>query len=323
MTVTAQKPKYGLLKRIFKVLLMALATTCSLLTLGGFWGASSYFLNLMSHFRVQYAVTLFICTLLLWLLGKRKAALLALCFALVNMAEIVPLYQKPVLKQAAGDKNTFSILQMNIFSENLQHNEVIREIERFDPDVIVMEEVNLRWYKALRQVKQAYPYLEEAVRKDNIGVMVMSRIPLENTQIIDFNDARMPSMVTRLQVNGQQVTLIATHPLSPRSRTNFHLRNNQLYAIAEAFKEYSDPLIMVGDLNITSFSPVFDRFLKTIGLYDSRKGFGVQPTWPAPFARVGIAIDHVLLSRKIRVLERQTGSRIGSDHLPVFIRLSI
>jgi endonuclease/exonuclease/phosphatase (EEP) superfamily protein YafD len=323
MSVTAQKPKSGLLKRIFAALLTALAAICGLLTLGGFWGTYSYLLNLMAHFRVQYAVTLFICTLLLWALGKRKTALLAFCFALVNMTEIVPLYQKPVLKQAAGEKDTFSILQMNILSENVQHDEVMREIERFDPDVIVMEEVNLRWYKALRQVKQAYPYLQESVKEDNIGVMVMSRIPLENTEIIDFNDARVPSMVTRLQVNGQAVTLIATHPLSPRTRTNFHLRNNQLFAIAEAFKEHKDPLIMVGDLNITSFSPVFDSFLQTIGLYDSRKGFGIQPTWPAPFARVGIAIDHILLSRDIRVLERKIGSRTGSDHLPVYVEIEL
>jgi endonuclease/exonuclease/phosphatase (EEP) superfamily protein YafD len=313
-----------LLKRLFRALLTAIVATLGLLSLGSYGGAYAYLLNLMSHFRAQYAGVLFGCTLLLWLLGKRKVALLSLLFALVNMVEIVPLYQKPDLdRQGSNPPDTFSLLQMNILSDNLQHDEVIREIERLDPDVVVIEEVTVRWYKALRQVKQAYPYLKEAVREDNFGIMVMSRIPMSNTEVIDFNDARVPSMVTRLHVNGKQISLIATHPLSPRTRTNFHLRNNQLYAIAEAFKAHEDPLIMVGDLNITSFSPVFSRFLKTIGLYDSRRGFGIQPTWPVPFAGVGIAIDHVLLSRDIQVIERKTGNRTGSDHLPLFIRLAI
>ena len=323
MSATAKHHKTKLLLRLGKSLLMAITAGTGLLSLTGFLGAYAYLLNLTSHFRVQYAFVLLGCSLLLWSVKKRKSSLIALSLAILNMSEILPLYQKPELS-ASSEGAHFSLFQLNVLTDNQQFEQVLNEINRLDPDVVVMEEVTPEWYQALAAVRERYPYVVETLDRTSLGVMIMSRIPLEETELIDFNDGRLPSLVTELQVKGKPVTLIATHPLSPRNKTKFRLRNKQLYAIAQAFRERNDPLIMVGDLNITSFSPVFDRFIEQIDLYDSRQGFGVQPTWPGHAWLVArIALDHCLLSPDLRVTQRQLGSYVGSDHLPVYVEIEM
>jgi len=310
-------------KRFVKSLLISVVSATGLLSLGGYLGRYAYLLNLTSHFRVQYVIGLLVCALLLWLLGKRKFSLLALSFILLNLAEIIPLYLKPN-KEASVTNGSFSLLQMNILSDNQRADLIIAEIERLDPDVVVMEEVMPDMYDQLAEVRAEYPYVVETLHRTALDVLVLSRLPMIEAEVIDFNDGRLPSLVTELTVGSQTITLIATHPLSPRSRTKFELRNEQLYAIAEAFQGRQQPLLMVGDLNITSFSPVFKKFIDRIGLYDSRRGFGVQPSWPAklwPILR--IAIDHCLLSHEFEVTHREIGRDVGSDHLPVFVQLKL
>ena len=39
--------------------------------------------------------------------------------------------------------------------------------------------------------------------------------------------------------------------------------------------------MLMGDMNCTSWSPYFQDMLTVSGLRDSRRGFGVEGSWPA------------------------------------------
>jgi endonuclease/exonuclease/phosphatase (EEP) superfamily protein YafD len=117
--------------------------------------------------------------------------------------------------------------------------------------------------------------------------------------------------------------LIATHPLPPVSAENAVMRDEQLQSAGEFAVSLAAPTVLAGDLNTTSWSPCFQDLLAVSGLRDSRRGFGVQPTWPGWLARLGIPIDHVLVSPEIRVVRRTVGPHIGSDHRPVVIDLVV
>jgi endonuclease/exonuclease/phosphatase family metal-dependent hydrolase len=61
----------------------------------------------------------------------------------------------------------------------------------------------------------------------------------------------------------------------------------------------------------------FQAFLHDTGLRDTRRGRGVQPTWPAWLPLAQVPIDHALVSAGVRVHARFVGGRVGSDRLPI------
>jgi endonuclease/exonuclease/phosphatase (EEP) superfamily protein YafD len=79
---------------------------------------------------------------------------------------------------------------------------------------------------------------------------------------------------------------------------------------------------MVGDFNVTPWSPLFADLLRDSGLADSCRGFGWQPTWPTRLpAMFRIPIDHCLHGAGVAIVDRRVGPEIGSDHLPLLLEL--
>ena len=65
------------------------------------------------------------------------------------------------------------------------------------------------------------------------------------------------------------------------------------------------------------------RLIRQTGLRDSALGFGVQPTWPAGMLLARIQIDQCLVSEDLKVVRRDVGPDVGSDHLPLVVELAL
>jgi endonuclease/exonuclease/phosphatase family metal-dependent hydrolase len=98
-------------------------------------------------------------------------------------------------------------------------------------------------------------------------------------------------------------------------------RNQQLALLAEHARVVTLPLVVVGDMNITSFSPHFQQLLIDGGLRSAAEGFGWQPTWPTFFPPAGIQIDQALVNSRVAVEHFTRGGTEGSDHLPIVVDL--
>ena len=72
---------------------------------------------------------------------------------------------------------------------------------------------------------------------------------------------------------------------------------------------------IVGDFNMNPFSTRYETLLGKSGL--RRADGGLNTTWPALMAPLGLSLDHVLIGKGIRNATMRTGPRLGSDHLPV------
>lgn len=120
------------------------------------------------------------------------------------------------------------------------------------------------------------------------------------------------------------VSIIATHPLPPVSQEYFDWRNQQFAEIGDRVQQLKNqPVIVVGDLNTTMWSPYYRKFIGDSGLKNGRSGFGVQPTWPVDAPILSIPLDHCLVSPEIKVIDSRVGKDIGSDHYPLITELDI
>ena len=134
-------------------------------------------------------------------------------------------------------------------------------------------------------------------------------------------------MVAHLKTKEQEIpiTFYGIHTTSPFPREYGERRNNELNAIAKRINQdvSSKHKILAGDFNINSFSYWYKLLEKSTGLISSERGTGINNSWPTwmKFNLLRISIDNALVSKNILVKERVIGKDIGSDHLPVILKL--
>ena len=289
-------------------------------TLAGFLGRIGWLGELASHFRAQYLWMLAASAAVLVLSHQPLPALLAAAFAVVNAALILPVYRGTV---PASTGRVFRALSANLWIHNRSYERVKRFLREADADLMVLLEVTDAWRQALQEVMADYHCSTMDAFPKGMGVFVLSRAPFERMEVVRSGSTVLPSILVRVRLGGRPVTLIGSHPRSPTTPARAKRRNRQLAELAGVVRQQEGPVLVLGDLNSTSWSGAFQEFLRATRLRDSRRGFGLQPTWPAQLPWLRIPIDHCLVSSEIVVHRRRVGRRIGSDHLPIVVDFSL
>ncbi len=306
----------------WRVLSVLAGLTCAA-TAASCFARFEWLCELTSHFRVQYALILGVSTVLFLLRRKTRLAMVSGLFALMNLCVIAPFYLD-VGAIAAPDGPTVRALLANVAWNNTAYDTVRRLVVDEKPDVMVLPEVDAAWLEALRPLEAAYPFSVVVRRPNGLGMVFYSRIPLEESSVGSIDQTQLPLVIARLRLDNQRLTIIGAHFSSPWTPSYAAFRNRQLAEVARLIQRQSGPVVVLGDLNLTSWSPYFHEFLRATGLRDSRQGFGLQPSWPAWFpSPFRITIDHCLVSREVLVKNRELGPPIGSDHYPVLVEFTV
>ena len=311
----------SLSSNLFYVLLLLATFIGIFATLAGFFGRKAWILDLFSHFRLQYFLALGICSLLFLPGAHYLAALVSGSTALVNLALILPdSLPSPRVQSSPAH---YRVMFCNVLQENRQHDKVVKFIEQEDPDMIVLVEVDQEWIEGLKRLSSGYPYCyTAAVQDDHFGLAFFSRIPFDQAEICHFGKADVPTIVVRLFLEGHNLTVIGTHPYPPKRRGWSQRRDKQLMAIVEFAAKQIGEVMVMGDLNLSPWSPFFKQLLHAGNLRDSRRGYGLQVTWPADLPIFLTPIDHILVTPGIVVDRREVGPYIGSDHYPIWMDFS-
>ncbi|MGD9681983.1 MAG: endonuclease/exonuclease/phosphatase family protein [Candidatus Obscuribacterales bacterium] len=203
---------------------------------------------------------------------------------------------------------------------NSRVGKTVALIEKADPDLVGMTEITPTWADSLtRRLEKRYPY--SVVEPRLGGVAIYSKLPLVHSEVRYFGAIRRPRILAELRFEGKALSIVFAHPVIPLpGRT---LRDQELELIGKECAERENPTILFGDLNTTCFSFYFGRLLAESGLLDSELGFGWQPSWSVRWPVPLFPIDHLLASPDFSVLERRTLEPVGSDHLPVWVVLSL
>lgn len=303
----------------FGLLLLRCATVAvTMATLLGLLARLHWRLELFCHFRVQYAAILLILSGLLLLARQIKWAAVAIIMLAFNLACVLPVY---IGNSPQNDSNfALRTVQFNVYAHNRNRQEVLDFLKEANADVILLLEVTPDWEIDLEPLSEDFPFSCIEAQKGNFGIALFSRFPLIDTVTL-AGPSR--SFLTDVEVGDRRITVIGTHPWPPRSVEMARGRNDQLQELAALAANESDPVILMGDLNITPWSPYFGNLLQESKLKDSRVGFGIHPTWPSFLATMRIPIDHCLVSQSIDVKNRHVGPDLGSDHYPVICELAI
>lgn len=298
--------------------------TSFILTLAGFLSRWGWGFDLASHFRLQYLAIQMLCVILCLFQRRKRLLIVVLFFALVNLSLIVPYYfpaANPSVNKITA--TPVKILLINLNSPNTNHTAVSNYIQKIAPDILALEEINARWIGELLPLLRSYPYFKEVSQENNFGLGLYSKIPLEDIQVKHFASDLIPSLVGNIILDGKRASLIFTHPMPPGTNEHYRWRNTQFEQIALLKPSLQKDILLVGDLNSTSWSYHFQKLKKDLGLKDSRQGFGLQTSWPSFLPYAGITIDHCLVSKNFEVLKREIGPSVGSDHLPVLIKIAL
>jgi endonuclease/exonuclease/phosphatase (EEP) superfamily protein YafD len=275
--------------------------------------------ELFSHFRPQFAAAAIVLTIVLVLLRSPRAAVVG---AALGLFLALPALQRTVADEpvAACGGAGFTVVTANLQFSNLDRARFLDWLARHPADLVVVQEVTRAWADDLSRIA-AYPHRKLLVREDPYGIGVLSRWPFERIEPRDFAGDGLPSLEGRLAVGGQPLEFLALHTHWPITPGLARARDRSLDAAAALVRAEPEPVVALGDLNLTMFSPEFARFLGQSGLRDATGGALWQPTWLAGFWPLALRIDHVLVSPGVCVESTEVGPPIGSDHRPVIARL--
>ncbi len=289
-----------------------------LVFLMGFLAKFHFFFDLISHFRL-YFLLVFMIFFLGSILSKLKQWIfIHLFFILAILFSCYPFYQGDQQKEYS---EKLKIVSANILSHNHEFDKLKQLIKKENPELILIQEINPLWEKALQEWATDYPHQMIKSRRDNFGMALYSKYPFSKNEFIYLTQEPIPYILATIKKEDKEISLLGVHAMPPMGSRFFDLRNRQLNGINEIAKNQNENLIVLGDLNCTSFSPCFNYLTKGTTLKDTRLGKGLQTSWSAKMNAIQITLDHAFVSENVSVLDRKLGNDIGSDHYPVILEL--
>ncbi|MGM0422772.1 MAG: endonuclease/exonuclease/phosphatase family protein [Pseudomonadota bacterium] len=289
-----------------------------------------YFLELPTHFQLQYFWLGLIFIILVWNFLPSAPSVVYVIMAIALMINVANFW--PWLKIGPAQQNTpensrgaITLLQANVFKFNFTTGPLINLIYREQPDIIVLSEVTPRWQQALYGLYSDWPHILITPEEGSHGMAVFSKYPFEDAKVVFMSDRKIPAYILDIQAGDQRFKLVSVHPLPPVSQHFYQNRNQHFDWIKDNLAQLNDtPLIVTGDFNITMYAPRYKNFIRNTGLNNARHTRGLYNSWFVYDQRyMGIPIDHVLHNDRIQIEDFRTGPDIKSDHLPTLTRFTL
>jgi len=288
--------------------------------------------DLAVHFRIQLAALCLLGAVLFAWLRRPAFAVVSVITLIVNITGAASAFEWQPRERtndvAANAGPTVHAASINVYYRNTEYEPVQNFLREQRPDFVVLVEITPAWRQALDSLASLYPYryfsaapIQRGDGPLERGIMLLSVWPIEHVESIDFGAWAEPAVNATLNVRGKPLHVMGVHPCWPIGGEIAAERNRELVRIAAIAHSIKGPLVVLGDFNITPFSPHFAELLRASGLRSASARAGWQPTWPTFLPLAGIQIDHALVSPDIIVLGFGRGPRIGSDHWPIVVEL--
>ncbi|WP_119391673.1 endonuclease/exonuclease/phosphatase family protein [Taklimakanibacter lacteus] len=284
---------------------------------GKLWIAFDVFAQFANHFW------LIALAFALGFVMPRARVLTALAIIIIGMLVIgiIPqrnaaTYPAPGIQAPAGTR-LVRIMSFNTWMGNAKVEAIAAEVERNDPDILVLLEFGPEKRALLDRLRGKYRYQEDCVHLEDCYMAVFSKYPIADSEShAVWEGPPMMRVTFGNELSG--LTIIGAHTIRfPYLRAQLA----QLGHLGDLVRRLSGPRIVMGDFNATPSSRLLATFEERSGL---RRLDGWLPTWPARLQIPQLAIDHIFASAEVKSVEPvRIGKNAGSDHFPVVVRVAI
>ena len=322
--------------RLLKWLVAALGFAATAVTLLSFHKGSHWFIRAWDFPRVQIATLSAISASLFrafFFRGSRRdylflsSNLLCLLWQGWKIFPFTPVARNQVKASRADSPRarTFRLLMANVMLENKDADRLLRVIREYDPDIVLVVEIDEAWQRALSPLRETYPHRVEQPQDNYYGLILFSRFPLIDPKIDFLVQDDIPSVHTAFELpSGDRIFLHGLHPRPPEPIRDQDStpRDAELVVVGRAIRAAGDrPTVVAGDLNDVAWSPTTELFVRLSGLLDPRVGRGFYNSFHAEKIYLRYPLDHVFHSRHFTLTDLRCLPPIGSDHFPVLIEL--
>ncbi len=217
-----------------------------------------------------------------------------------------------------------TVVTCNLLYEMREPGRMIELLGAADADVIVLLEFTPGWDREMgRELWGRYPYRVAEAMEGPFGICLASRVPLSGAKV-EHDPGGFPCVAAVVEVRGMRVGLLGVHPMPP-------MRPDGYAMWREGFASWPGMLarlgvserVVVGDFNATPFCRTFRGFVAGQGLRETSRGYGLESTWFPGRLPWGLPLDHVLVSKGLRVRGYEVGPEAGSDHRWVRVELGV
>ncbi|NMR34499.1 endonuclease/exonuclease/phosphatase family protein [Chryseobacterium aquaticum] len=229
-------------------------------------------------------------------------------------------------QQTKNSSKKQHFISANVYQFNKDYNRFINLIKKYQPDVFLTMESNGDWEKALQILEKDYPYQHKVTLENTYGMHFYSKIEVANAKTHYFVADDIPSIEAHLKTeDGYEFVFFGVHPPppSPTEEETSKERDGDLLSVAKRVKDYTKPVIVVGDFNNVAWSRSSVLFRKTSHLIDPRVGYAFVSTFHAKYKLLRFPIDLMFHSEDIFIEQLKTLENFGSDHLPVYCEFFI
>lgn len=261
-------------------------------------------------------------SVLTWILLVAGSASLAI--QLWWIIPYLPGYPKEVKTVRKPSGPTLSLLVSNVLTSNRNASALLKQIHEYQPDLVATLESDQWWQDQLDRLEEGYPYALKCPLDNLYGIHLYSRLPLRGAELMYLVEDEVPSIHTRVVLDGGvEVYLHLLHPAPPSPTENPESteRDVELLMLARRLENQNRPVIVAGDLNDVAWSRTTRLFRKLSGLLDPRVGRGLYTSFHADYRLLRWPLDHLFHSEHFGLVRLARLEHMGSDHFPLFVEL--
>lgn len=295
--------------------------------------SAAWWIRMFDFPRVQIAGLILLAIILAFIYLNFKWSyklplLLILTASLVYQVQFVvvytPLY-KPQAKDSnkPGAENSLTLLVSNVLMENNQKERFLSFVNKYNPDVLLINEPDQVWAASISKLDADFPYSIKYPLDNTYGMILLSKLPLSGSAVNFLVKDDIPSIFTRITLpSGAIIDFYGVHPEPPIPGTDTYERDTELLIIGKQIRESKNPTIVAGDMNDVGWSVTSKLFRKYSELVDPREGRGLYNTYNASVPLLRYPLDHIFYSREFGLVSLKRLENIGSDHYPLLIALN-